>query len=66
MADDHMQRVLEARGAFVTAYCRSKGWPEDPDELTMEQVMEIRAQPEWKNAAAGQPIAIVNVVAPKR
>jgi hypothetical protein len=60
--DDDVQRILEARGAFVSAYCREKGWPEDPDELTLEQVFEIRAQDGWRNAGS---LDLVFVVQPK-
>jgi hypothetical protein len=49
---------LEARAAFVSEYCRAKGWPEDPDALTMQQVYEIRAQDGWKNAG---PLNVVFV-----
>jgi hypothetical protein len=31
------------------AYCRTKGWPEDAAKLSIEQIMEIRAQEGWKN-----------------
>ncbi len=42
------QRVLDARGAFTLAYMEKQGWGEDVGRLTVEQIMEIREQPEWK------------------
>jgi hypothetical protein len=44
-----MQRVVNARHAFSLAYCRSKGWPEIPEKLSFEKILEIRAQEGWKN-----------------
>lgn len=42
------ERVLMARHKFSVAYCESKGWPTDGAQLTIEQILEIRAQPSWK------------------
>lgn len=42
------QRIINGRAEFTREYCRSKGWPESPDELSFEQIFEIRAQPGWK------------------
>ncbi|MBX4204858.1 MAG: hypothetical protein KW788_01555 [Candidatus Doudnabacteria bacterium] len=39
--------VLRARHAFVEQYCRGKGW--DMLNLTIDQLLEVRAQPGWKN-----------------
>lgn len=46
---------VAARGAFSTEYARRQGWigPNeelDPEKLSWEQILEIRAQPEWKAA----------------
>lgn len=51
---DAIQDLVAARGAFATEYARSRGWIGvddvlDPEALSWEQVMEIRAQPGWKN-----------------
>lgn len=48
-AQDH-QAVIDARHKIVVAYCTSKGWPTDAGVLTFDQIMEIRSQPEWKDA----------------
>lgn len=36
------------RRLFVVKYCEAKGW--DPEELSLDQIMEIRQQLEWKAA----------------
>lgn len=41
--------VLKARDEFVRRYCLEKGWPSNRDDLTMDQIMEIRSQEGWKN-----------------
>ena len=38
--------LLRQRGEFALAYCRRQGW--DIDHLTIPQLLEIRAQPGWK------------------
>lgn len=43
------ERVLRARHEFAMGYCRSKGWPEDAAQLSIEQILEVRAQEGWKN-----------------
>jgi hypothetical protein len=48
-----MQTVLEARYAFTLAYCKSKGWPEDPEKLSFDQIFEIRSQPGWQDPLKG-------------
>lgn len=55
------QKVVDARHEFVVGYCKSKGWPTDLEQLSWEQVMEIRAQPGWKNAAGGKATEVVLV-----
>ncbi len=42
-------KILWARHRFVVAYCESKGWPTNPDELSLDQIFEIREQDGWKN-----------------
>jgi hypothetical protein len=39
--------ILTARVAFVEQYCREKGW--DMLKLTIDQLLEVRAQPGWQN-----------------
>jgi hypothetical protein len=42
--------VLENRKAFLKKYSEKKGWSLDAEELTIDQITEIREQEEWKNA----------------
>ena len=44
------ERLLLARHEFAMDYCKQRGWPEDAAELTIDQILEIRAQPGWKDA----------------
>jgi hypothetical protein len=41
------EKFLAARGAFVLRYCISKKW--DHNNLTAEQVLEIKSQKGWKS-----------------
>lgn len=41
------EALLQKRGAFVLRYCVSKGWK--VDELTIEQILEIRQHDGWIN-----------------
>lgn len=43
------ERLIAARAAFVVTYCRAHGWPEEPRELSIAQILEIREQEGWKN-----------------
>lgn len=56
------QEVVDARHEFVVAYCKSKEWPTDLEQLSWDQIKEIRAQPGWKNA--GAPTEVVMVPGP--
>lgn len=47
------QRLVNARMEFTMNYCREKGWPVpgEPnfeERISIEQVLEVRAQPGWK------------------
>lgn len=51
---EEQKKLLNARVDFVAKYCQERGWPVpgEPgfeERITMEQVMEIRSQPGWKN-----------------
>ena len=48
-APEHADTILD-RDAVVRAYCAEKGW--DPDKLGIDQVLEIRALPDWQNAGS--------------
>ena len=49
---DEQMKVLQMRGKFSKKYCEQKGW--DMNNLTFEQILEIRQRPEWKNPIANQ------------
>ena len=59
---DHIQRVLEARHAFVTEYCKTRGWPDNVECLTIAQILEIREQDGWKNPVPDTPNLQVEIV----
>lgn len=42
------EKFLRARSAVVEKYCIEQGWPIDPGKLSIEQILEIRKQNEWK------------------
>ena len=46
-ATDAQASILKRREAFVNTYCTERGW--DTGELTIQQTMEVRNQPGWKN-----------------
>jgi hypothetical protein len=56
-ANEKQQQVIRARDAFLRAYCAEQGW--DVNDLTLAQVMEIRQQPQWQQAAADEPLTIL-------
>jgi hypothetical protein len=43
------QEFINKRAAFTLKYMKEKGWGEDIEKLSIDQLMEIRDQPEWKN-----------------
>jgi hypothetical protein len=45
-----VQRIIDERHRFIVEYCTAKGWPTEPAELTITQILEIREQDGWKNA----------------
>ena len=42
------KEVIKRRHDFLVAYCNKKGWKPIPETLTIDQIMEIRSQKEWK------------------
>jgi hypothetical protein len=45
--DEDTRTTLERRGEFSKKYCEEHGW--NMADLSIEQIMEIRKQPEWKD-----------------
>jgi hypothetical protein len=43
-----MESIIKKRHEISVAYCQEKGW--DIDDLTVEQILEIRQQPGWRDA----------------
>lgn len=50
MTEAHL--IILARHEIVTKYCEEKGW--DMEDLTIEQILEIRNLEEWKNPLKGE------------
>jgi len=49
---DKDQEIMHRRLAISAAYCRAKGWKfdiEDLSDLSIDQILEIRNTPEWKD-----------------
>ena len=46
---DRDAKILNGRRVFVEKYCGDRGW--DMLNLTIEQLLEVRNQPGWKNPA---------------
>lgn len=47
---NELQQIIERRNRVVEAYCKKMGWSSDPAKLSIDQLMEIRSQKEWKEA----------------
>lgn len=41
--------VIRRRHEIVLVYCKEKGWEADPSKLSIQQIMEIRSQQNWKD-----------------
>jgi hypothetical protein len=52
------QSFLEARYRFAMEYATRKGWPTNIDDLSFEQIMEIRTQPGWKTPQGETPLKV--------
>ncbi len=50
-ADEH-QEMINRRDKVVRAYCQKQGWPTDATQLSIDQILQIRATDEWKNAGS--------------
>jgi len=40
-------QIIQMRDQFANEYSNEKGW--DKNNLSFEQIMEIRSNPQWKN-----------------
>lgn len=47
---DKVQRTINARHKFNLQYMAEKNWGDDVNALTIDQIMEIRAQDGWKKS----------------
>jgi hypothetical protein len=45
---EQSQEIINRRHKIVCDYCEKMGWEANPETLTIEQIMEIRSQKEWK------------------
>lgn len=43
-----MEEIIRRRHEVVVAYCKKMGWETNQDKLTIDEIMEIRSQKEWK------------------
>lgn len=50
LKNDPHARIVHNRGRFSQEYAASKGWPTEFSKLSIDQILEIRDQPEWKHA----------------
>jgi hypothetical protein len=41
--------LARKRAEFALAYMKEKGWGSNPDTISIEELMEIRDQPGWKD-----------------
>jgi len=46
---DAEKEFFKNRAAFAMEYCEKQGWPPNPAELEISQILEIRDQDGWKN-----------------
>ena len=47
-ASPEQEAAITARDRFIRKYSTERGWPENPQELSFEQIIEIRKQDGWK------------------
>lgn len=41
------EEIIKRRHEIVIAYCNEKGWSTFPEELSFDQILEIRKQQNW-------------------
>lgn len=57
------QALLDARYAFVQKFGAEKGWGTDPTKFTIDQILEMREQPGWKNPLGEEKDAQLDFIA---
>jgi hypothetical protein len=61
------EAFLQARLDFALAYAAGKGWNvTDVGNLTIPQILEIRAQPGWQRPEGLEPMRLTGTFVPKR
>jgi hypothetical protein len=45
---EKVNEMIKRRNDFSFNYCKEKGWTTAIEQLTIEQIMEIRQQQGWK------------------
>jgi hypothetical protein len=59
---DHMEKMLKARYEFSMKYMAEKGWGDSFEDLSIDQILEIRDQEGWKHPEGcedGKDISVV-------
>lgn len=46
---EQSNEIIKRRHEIVLAYCKEKGWDSDLSKLSLNQIMEIRSQQNWKD-----------------
>lgn len=44
-----IEEAIQLRLKISMEYCEKQGWPLDPTQLTIDQILEIRELKEWQN-----------------
>jgi len=44
-----IEEAIQLRFKISMEYCEKQGWPLDPTQLTIDQILEIRELKEWQN-----------------
>jgi len=47
--EQQSNEIIKRRHEIVLAYCKEKGWDSDPSKISLNQIMEIRGQQNWKD-----------------
>lgn len=47
---DHVEKMFKARHEFTMKYMAEKGWGDNIEDLSIEQILEIRDQDGWLKA----------------